>query len=244
MRFRLTCASLLLLLPLYAAAADQQCVVPTALTTQHYDRSPQDERQPCLRNTVTTPSDYFKLALSWSPKFCASVTAGGKVAEKYAFQCGDGKGGVSTASRFGWIIHGLWGQLNNPTMCKDETSSPPRLVPQHPRYCKGDLPPLQPSELLPFMCQQPGEALLQGEWESHGACDFPTATAYFDRSQKLFSALNMPKEEMAQDALLAWMADNNPALKGKRLGYARYTGELYVCYSTNFQVIDCPNEGR
>jgi ribonuclease T2 len=233
MRICRTFAALLLALPFYAAAADLQCVAPAALTTQNYDKSPSDERQPCLRNTVTTPTEYFKLSLSWSPKFCASVSAGGKVGERFAYQCGEG-------NKFGWIVHGLWGQLFNPTMCKDETTSPPRLTPQHPRYCKGNLPALSAAEILPYMCVQPGEALLQGEWESHGACDFPTATAYFEQTRKLFMALKVPGENMPQDQLLAWMGDNNPALKGKRLGYTRYTGEMAVCYSTSYQVIDCP----
>ncbi len=234
MGIRHVVGALLLLLPFYAAAADAQCVVPTALTTQSYDKSPADERQACLRNTVTTPTEYFKLALSWSPKFCASVSAGGKVSDKYAFQCGG-------ANKFGWIVHGLWGQLVNPPTCKDETTVPPRLTPQHPRYCKGNLPALSAAELLPYMCMQPGEALLQGEWESHGACDFPTATAYFEQTRKLYQALKLPDDTMAQEPLLQWMADNNPALRGRKLGYARFTGELYVCYSTTFAPIDCPN---
>lgn len=233
MRICRTFAALLLLLPFYASAADPQCVAPAALTTQAYDKNPADERQPCLRNTVTAPTEYFKLALSWSPKFCASVSAGGRVAERFAYQCGEG-------NKFGWIVHGLWGQLFNPAMCKDETTWPPRLTPQHPRYCKGNLPALSAAELLPFMCTQPGEALLQGEWESHGACDFPTATAYFEQTRKLFQALKVPAENMPQEQLLQWMADNNAALKGRRLGYTKYTGEMAVCYSKAYQVIDCP----
>ncbi len=69
----------------------------------------------------------------------------------------------------------------------------------HPRYCKGNLPKLAPSEILPYMCMQPGEALLQGEWEKHGACDFDTAKQYFEKERELFQALKLPDTTMPKE---------------------------------------------
>jgi ribonuclease T2 len=178
------------------------------------------------------PTDYFMLALSWSPGFCDSQRRRGEVSKKAAFQCAE-------SNHFGWIVHGLWAQSANPGTCEDISVTPPRKTEMHPRYCKGNLPKLAPSEILPYMCMQPGEALLQGEWEKHGACDFDTATQYFEKERELFQALKLPDSTMPKNALFQWMKQHNPQLKGRWLGYEKHSGELRICYSKDFKVIDC-----
>ena len=87
----------------------------------------------------------------------------------------------------------------NPASCDDISVTPPRKTDLHPRYCKGNLPKLAPAEILPYMCMQPGEALLQGEWEKHGACDFGTAKEYFEKERELFQALKLPDTSMDEE---------------------------------------------
>jgi ribonuclease T2 len=222
--------ALLCLLGLPAAAAD--CVAPTTLASTHYDVSPADERLACYRQSVNIPTDYFALVIAWSPGFCDGLRAHGPIPERHLFQCGPD-------AHFGWILHGLWGASRSPDFCLEESVSPPRRIHRDPRYCKGDLPKLAPATLLPYMCTQPGAALLQGEWEKHGACDFPTADAYFARAKQLFDAIAKPPSNLPREALLHWMAEHNPALAGRRLRYQAATGEVVVCYSTAFEPIDC-----
>jgi ribonuclease T2 len=84
----------------------------------------------------------------------------------------------------------------------------------------------------------PGAALLQAEWEKHGACDFDSARAYFEKSQQLFNALKLPERNMPHTELEDWMKQQNPDLKDKKLLFRE--SEMYICYSTRFELIDCP----
>src|SRR5688572_25487595 len=47
---------------------------------------------------ASPPIDYFVLALSWSPTFCASEQAAGE-----RLQCGTGR-------KYAFVVHGLWPQ--------------------------------------------------------------------------------------------------------------------------------------
>ncbi|MGR6980780.1 ribonuclease T2 family protein [Testudinibacter sp. P27/CKL/0425] len=165
---------------------------------------------------------YYALVLSWSPGYCQSQRASnaGAIPKAAAYQC-DG------VQKFGWVIHGLWPQSNTA-----------RRVTDHPRFCQGDLPPLDVALLEPYLPQSPSLKLLQGEWEKHGACAFPDAKSYFDKQQELFLALKLPDYELKRGDLFAWLRKNNPHLAGKYLGAGR--DELQICYDLNWEVINCP----
>lgn len=168
------------------------------------------------RNNVAT--DYFQLALSWSPAFCDSQR------EKY--------GDIPASSRyqcqndFGWVIHGLWPQ-----------SAKAREAGDHPRFCRGDLPPLPFETFKPYLNSSPSASLLQGQWEKHGACAFERADDYFARQQSLFNSLKLPSEELNRKALFQWVKQNNPELRNVYLGASK--NELYICYDKQWKPIDC-----
>lgn len=176
-----------------------------------------------LKPNKKAPVDYYTLALSWSPAFCDGQKKrnNGALPDSLQYQCGG-------TQQFGWVIHGLWPQ-----------NAKAHNLRQHPRYCKGDLPPL-PLELIEkYLPESPGAALLQGEWEKHGACAFKQAEAYFERQKQLFLSLKLPKYELpSKSALFKWMRDNNPALKNTYLGASK--NELYICYDKAWQPMDCP----
>lgn len=166
--------------------------------------------------------DYYTLALSWSPNFCDTQKRKmqGKIPSHLQYQCGG-------THQFGWVIHGLWPQ-----------SAKARRVEDHPRFCKGDLPELPHQLIEQYLPESPGAALLQGEWEKHGACAFDSAQTYFDKQKELFKTLVLPKYELDRNALFKWVKENNPALKDRYLGGNR--NELFICYDKNWQPMNCP----
>ncbi len=170
----------------------------------------------------SAPVDYYMLALSWSPEFCEFQARknNGKVPESLQFQC-------SNSEQFGWVIHGLWPQ-----------NASAKSVEEHPRFCQGDLPPVSEAIIKKYLPESPGAALLQGEWEKHGACAFNTAESYFEKQKALFQSLNLPGHEMSRNELFKWMKKFNPQLQNAYL-QAR-NNELYICYDKSWNVQDCP----
>ena len=97
------------------------------------------------------PFDFFVLALSWSPTFCA--TEAGRGAQ---LQCGPG-------ADFGFITHGLWPQFER----------------GWPSYCQSThgerLPDAIADDLLAIM---PDRGLIQHQWDKHGTCSGLSPTNY------------------------------------------------------------------
>lgn len=167
------------------------------------------------------PVDYYMLALSWSPAFCESTREAnqGNVPQRLQYQC--------VGDNFGWIIHGLWPQNKNAQRIED-----------HPRFCQGDLPPVPSQIIQQYLPEAPGAALLQGEWEKHGACAFNDAESYFKKQRELFYSLKLPNKNMPKNELFRWMRKNNPQLDRLYLGASKT--ELYICYDKKWQPMDCP----
>lgn len=230
---------MMLLLGFHASGVQAQevaCEVPPTLTNQNYDTIQANEKNKCLANTVAKRPDYNMLVFSWSPNYCDSQKVGASFKEEAKFQCEDNK--------FGWVVHGLWGQLTSPQECVADPSQPLRKTPLHPRYCKGDLPKLPEAEIRAQMCTMPGAKLAQAQWEKHGSCIFDTHTAYFAKIKELRSQLKLPDSIMSQSQLFNWMRSNNPILAGKRLDYNPGTKELQVCYDTSWRPANCPARAR
>ena len=189
-------------------------------TTADYDVS---LAQDSYGQNQHAPVDYYMLALSWSPDFCQQQYEkfGENLPHSAQYQCG-------VKRQFGWVVHGLWPQ-----------NARAKSIADHPRFCQGDLPPLPQELLQPYLSMSPGEKLLQGEWEKHGACAFDSAQAYFNKMQQLYQALNLPKEKPNRKELFRLVKANNPALRNVFLGASG--NELYICYDLQFQPINCPN---
>lgn len=176
-----------------------------------------------LKQNKNAPVDYYMLALSYSPAFCElqRKNNNGKIPQKLNYQC-------ESNHTFHWVIHGLWPQSAKATNLRD-----------HPRYCKGDLPMLPFEIIEKYLPESPGAALLQGEWEKHGACAFDNAESYFAKQQQLYQQLRLPNEALAsKSALFNWMRKNNPHLSNVYLGAKG--NELYICYDKQWQPISCP----
>ncbi|TNH41603.1 ribonuclease T2 family protein [Photorhabdus luminescens] len=216
----------------------ESCILP-ATPQKDYDYVAKSDR---YGPNATASTDYFKLAISYSPTFCKSkekdinkLKNSNKHAEaqreyeKFELQC-------FSENKFSWVIHGLWAQTCNGksmAQCRDWSD-----VRKHPRLCKGDLPQLDYQVIEPYLCASPGAYLLQSEWEKHGVCTFTTPEQFFSKQQELFDELVLPNNRPSNEQLIKFLQKNNSSLKGKAIQINR--DEFYICYSKNFDVIDCP----
>jgi len=107
--------------------------------------------------------DYYVLALSWSPNWCA-LEGDARDAE----QCGED---------FGWIVHGLWPQYEDgwPAYCPTVERSPSRSVTgaQADVFGAG------------------GAAWYQ--WKKHGVCSGLAADDYYALAREAYARVNRPE---------------------------------------------------
>ncbi|WP_350305735.1 ribonuclease T2 family protein [Photorhabdus viridis] len=214
------------------------CILPEN-PPANYDYVAKNDR---YGQNAKASTDYFKLAINYSPAFCKNkeneinkLKKNNKIAkarreyEKFALQC-------FSENKFDWIVHGLWAQTcdgRSMDQCRDWSD-----IRKHPRLCKGDLPSLDYQVIKPYLCTSPGVDLLQAEWEKHGVCAFETPDQFFSKQQELFNRLVLPEGRLSNEQLIKFLQENNPSLKGKTIQINH--NEFYICYSKNFDVIDCP----
>ncbi|TCP60735.1 ribonuclease T2 [Rhodovulum bhavnagarense] len=108
--------------------------------------------------------DYYVLALSWSPTWCALEGD-----RHNSPQC-DAEAG------HGWILHGLWPQF--------ERGWPSDCPTPHPN------PSRQQTEAMIDIMGSSGLAWYQ--WRKHGRCSGMDAPAYFDAARRAYTAVNRP----------------------------------------------------
>lgn len=108
--------------------------------------------------------DYYVMALSWSPSWCAIE--------------GDGRGAdqCRTGSGHGWTLHGLWPQYDRgwPSYCRTSHPAPTRAMTASMADIMGS------------------GGLAWHQWRKHGVCSGLSASAYFDLSRHAFDQLVKP----------------------------------------------------
>jgi ribonuclease T2 len=109
--------------------------------------------------------DYYILALSWSPTFCAFE--GGRRAEE---QCEPGR-------RLGFVVHGLWPELERGRLgdCRDLSRPPSRMALEEARGVF------------------PSEGLARHEWRVHGACTGKSPADYFADVRRAREGVRIPE---------------------------------------------------
>jgi ribonuclease T2 len=108
--------------------------------------------------------DYYMLALSWSPTWCASPAGRGD-----ARQCGPGR-------RYDFVVHGLWPQYRN----------------GWPQYCDNDarLAEQVVDAMLDIM---PSRSLVRHQWNKHGTCTGLSPEDYFALTRRLHEEIGYPR---------------------------------------------------
>lgn len=211
----------ILLVMVSSVVLAQQCSIPGDVPATRPTRI--DYKNPNLR------TDFYALALSWSPQFCNS-NAGRD--PRNVWQCAD--------NAFGFVVHGLWPQ-----------SARARSNSDHPRNCK---PPeiLPAATIKPYLCTMPGAQLIQDEWVKHGTCAWPNAKAYLSQVEKLYRDLVLPEVRGGQTTAGAIRkqivsANASKGLKAEHVSITVLSGnrfsEAMVCYDKQFRFAACGSPG-
>lgn len=106
--------------------------------------------------------DYYVLALSWSPTWCALE--------------GEDRGSPQCDRPMGWVLHGLWPQNENgwPSYCRTTERDPSRA---------------QTGAMADIMGTS-GSAWYQ--WQKHGRCSGLSAEAFFTAARQAYGAIERP----------------------------------------------------
>ncbi|MEN3931244.1 ribonuclease T2 [Microvirga sp. W0021] len=157
--------------------------------------------------------DYYVLALSWSPSFCAE-----KGNQQGSAQC-------STSRRLGFTVHGLWPQFTNgyPSNCN-----------QGSRFIASDIVSSN-RDLFP------DEGLLRYQWRKHGACSGSSPVRYFNDTRRAFNKVRIPDTlrnitrpvSMQQADIERAFARSNPGLRPEMMRVMCRRGQLQevrICF--------------
>jgi ribonuclease T2 len=192
-----------------------------------YERRDSDSEPHRRRDSgATTPGnfDFYLLALSWAPNFCASHSGP-------ATECAPGR-------HTGFIVHGLWpqgerGRLDQP--CQHASPVAADVV----RYA------------LNFY---PDAGLVQHEWQCHGVYSGLSARDYFATVGKAFQSLRLPSEltTLSSDRSFDATAISESFAKANAVSSADFAtschdGELVsveVCFARDLALRSCPSSQR
>lgn len=176
--------------------------------------------------------DYYVLALSWSPSYCA-----GEAGQQDAQQCAPGR-------RFAFVVHGLW----------------PQYAKGWPEYCE-NREDWVPQKLIDGMMDiMPSKKLIIHEWKKHGTCSGLSQADYFNSARQIFEDLRIPARYLSPQALVTvtpeqlatdfvksnkgMTADMLSVQCGNATGQSRLS-ELFVCVNKAGSFAACgANEKR
>jgi ribonuclease T2 len=172
--------------------------------------------------------DYYALALSWSPTFCAET--------------GDRRGDAQCETRrerpFAFVLHGLWPQHERgwPQDCKSSD--------------RGWVPGPVADGMLDIM---PSKKLVFHEYRKHGTCSGLGVDGYFKLSRLLYEKVKIPPrfDRVVDDRMTVGVAEligefqaANPGLKPDMLavtcgGAGNRLKEIRICFTKTGEFRSC-----
>jgi len=188
----------------------------------------------CLQGSVAlaeaedagqTDFDFYALALTWSPSYCAVE---GENANRR--QCG-------ADSSFGFIVHGLW---------------PQKEAGGYPEFCASSEPDRVPDKLVEqYLDIMPSAGLIGHQWRKHGSCSGFDQEGYLQTVRAARERVKVPEafgqsEEARMvdpDALEKAFLDANPGLEATGVAVTcdqRYVREVRICMTKDLQFRACP----
>ncbi len=114
--------------------------------------------------------DYFVLALSWSPTYCASH--------------GDDQQQCAPGRKFAFVVHGLWPQFSQ----------------GWPQFCDTPESWVDPAEIDAMMAIMPSKRLIIHQWKKHGSCSGVSQRDYFQATRLLFDRIRIPARYLSPTA--------------------------------------------
>lgn len=170
--------------------------------------------------------DYYLLALSWSPSFCAEGN------ERFP----DRAPQPECAERpFSFTVHGLW----------------PQYEKGFPEFCEMPAPRLNHAIVASMLDLMPSPRLVFHEWDRHGVCSGENARAYFETVRKARAEIKIPDPYIALDAALtvapkevqAAFVAANPGMTAAGIAVActaKRLSEVRICLTKDLKFRDCP----
>jgi ribonuclease T2 len=171
--------------------------------------------------------DFYVLALSWSPSYCAS-----KGGEADPQQCG-------LAKPLGFTVHGLWPQFERGA----------------PQDCGAGERYVDRSILRSIEAVMPSDGLARHEWQKHGTCSGLSQEDYFGTLIKAVEKVRIPglfaqmpaARQVAPSLVEAAFLKANPGMSAK--GFAAvcgggYLSEVRICMTKDLKFRACPEVDR
>jgi ribonuclease T2 len=177
-----------------------------------------------FRGSTPGDFDYYVVALSWSPAFCASE--------------GQGRGGEQCAPgrRLGFVVHGLWPQRERGRIedCGAFERPPSRMALDE---AKGVFP---------------SEGLARHEWRKHGICTGNSPAEYFRDARRAWERLRIPdafanaEERVASPREIERaFVEANPGLRSDMIAVAcrrNVLREVRICFERDLRRFrSCPD---
>ncbi len=173
--------------------------------------------------------DYYTLALSWSPTYCAAQGQ----SRRNEPQC-------ARERPFAFVLHGFWPQYDR----------------SWPEHCETGRRPWVPDNVIRDMIDiMPSKRLIIYEYRKHGVCSGLDAESYFRISRRAYETITIPArfrtlqnyltvspEEIERAFLKA-----NPALKPEMINIEcknRRLRELRICFSRDLKLRACGANDR
>ena len=166
--------------------------------------------------------DYFVLALSWSPNWCALE--------------GDARGSDQCDARHdhGWIMHGLWPQFERgyPEYCQTAKRAPSRRMTNEMSDVMGS------------------SGLAWHQWKKHGTCTDLTAQDYYALSRAAYGKVNRPEilrrltktVRIAPSVIEEVFLQSNPQLEPDQITVtckANHIQETRICLTRDLEPRRC-----
>lgn len=167
--------------------------------------------------------DFYVLALSWSPSYCA---AEGRDADPAQCRAGAPRG---------FTVHGLW----------------PQHEQGYPESCESREPRRVPSSLADTVADiMPSRGLVGHQWRKHGTCTGLTQAEYLDLVRRArervaipetFETPNRDQQLSARDVEQAFIAAN-PGMSARGIAVsceARRVAEVRICMTRGLEFRRC-----
>ncbi|PSH63552.1 ribonuclease T2 family protein [Phyllobacterium sophorae] len=188
----------------------------------------QTDRSPPSVVPVGSGFDYYVLALSWSPSYCA---AEGPRANRQ--QCAPDR-------RYGFVVHGLWPQYERGYPQDCDTSQP------------RDVPFAQAKQLSDIM---PSTGLVIHEWRKHGSCTGLSQKDYFSVIRRAVERVSVPppyRQPTSRGPVNPLVLEQafiaaNPGLGTDGVAVtcdSEYLREVRVCLTKELNFRSCPEVER
>ncbi|GEP08404.1 ribonuclease T2 family protein [Methylobacterium gnaphalii] len=173
--------------------------------------------------------DFYVLALSWSPSYCAGPGA----SRDADGQCSPGRG-------LGFVVHGLWPQYTRgfPSNC----GAFPRPLTRDALSVAGEI--------------MPSAGLARHEWKTHGTCSGLDPVAYFKAVKQARQAVTIPEafrkpnssQRVAPLEIARQFVEANQGLRTDMMAVTckrSQLEEVRICFDKDLKgFVSCPTVAR